>query len=313
MNVDIELEGNPPDWFVPGWDHRPDEVEAIRSIQPIGDFADTDAGQNDAPIPDYINLDDAAIKVTGKILPTRNQGNAGTCVSFGTTRAVEYTLLAAIAAGANCEFPELGIATEPTYGGSRVEVGKGRLGRGDGSIGAWAAQFVKDWGICPRQKYPDFNIDLSQYSIAISRNWGINGVPDKFEPTLRQHPIRAIAMAKTLADIDRALAQGHGIAESSSYLLRSTRDSNGIAAMYRGGGHCQGITGRIVIDGVAYYYISNSWGDGAMSGGTHPKFPSKSGALVHKDYITAILAQGDTWIFSNAVGFPAKDFLNWLI
>ena len=41
------------------------------------------------------------------------------------------------------------LSPEVIYGGSRVEIGGGRI-RGDGSIGAWAARWVRDYGVVPR-------------------------------------------------------------------------------------------------------------------------------------------------------------------
>lgn len=307
MSSDIELW---PD-FVSGWEPLPDEVEAIASLQPVGSFEDSEAFAATDPLPDYVNHDDAAVKALGHILPTRNQGNAGTCVSFGTTAAVEYTMLVAIAR--NKPFLFVDTATEPVYGGSRVEVGKGRLGRGDGSIGAWAAQFVKQWGICARQNYPAVGIDLSTYSIQISRDWGNRGVPDAFEPILKQHPVAAITQVKSTEALKRALANGYGVAESSGYLLRSKRNAQGIIEAYRGGGHCMCISGYIVIGGSTYFHIRNSWGDQAHTGPTHDKFPTKAGGLVHQAQVQAMLDAGDTWALSDVAGFPARNLVDWFI
>ena len=83
----------------PGWIDDPREVEAIAELQPIASFGDTQAGIDRSDLPDHVFLWDAARKITGDLLPPRNQGNIGTCVSFGTARAVEYTICAEIAAG----------------------------------------------------------------------------------------------------------------------------------------------------------------------------------------------------------------------
>lgn len=296
--------------FVPGWECNPAEVAAIAKIQPIGSFEDTAAGQQTDPLPDLVNLHDAAVKVLGSFLPIRNQGSAGTCVSFGTTRAVELTMLVAIARGGAFSFPQQGIATEPTYGGSRIEVGKGRLGRGDGSIGAWAAEFVKQWGVAARQLYPAFNIDLSAYSIDISRKWGLAGVPDGFEPTLKQHPVAGIAQVKTLDGAMRALAAGHAIAESSKRLLNRNRDSDGTIGTYRGGGHCMAVVGYKKINGRYKFQIDNSWGS-YHGGGLDPNFSCPAGGLIDQADFENMIDQGDTWTFSDVVGFPGRDYIDW--
>lgn len=307
MSSDIDLW---PD-FVVGWEDRPEEVAAVAALQPIGSFEDTDAFNASDPLPDLVAQQDAAIKVLGHLLPTRNQGNAGTCVGFGTHGAVEFTTLISIARGRPFQFFDTAI--EPTYGGGRIEIGKGRLGRSDGNIGAWCAEFVKRWGVCSRQNYSSLKIDLSEYSIPISRDWGLRGVPDAFEPVLKQHPVSTITKITSLEQLKRALANGYGVAESSGYLLRRTRNANGIIEAYVGGGHCQCISGYIDIDGATYFEFRNSWGDGAHTGPTHPKFPSKAGGLVHQAKVKAMIDQGDTWAFSDVAGFPARNLVDWFI
>lgn len=297
--------------FVTGWEPRPEEVAAIAALQPIGAFENSAAAESSDPLPDFVNLDDAVLAISGSRLPTRNQGNAGTCVSFGTIAAVELTMAVAISRQKHFEF--LPLATEPVYGGSRIEVGKGRLGRGDGSVGAWAAQFVKQWGVAARRDYPGLNINLSNYSIPLSRDWGSKGVPDAFEPVLKQHPIEGIAQITTIAGLKRALANGYGVAECSGLLLGTQRDSEGKITASRGGGHCMCVDGYIVIDAVTWFHIRNSWGDLAHKGPTHPKFPSKSGGLIHQSKMQSMLDGNDTWAFSDAVGFPARDLVSWLV
>lgn len=310
MSADIEIIDEST--FVPGWIDDPEAVQAIAALQPIGAFEDSPAAQDETPLPAYVWHGVSANKVVGHYLPTRNQGNAGTCVSFGHTRAAEYTVLNSIASGAAIAFKEL--ATEPTYGGSRVEVGGGRLGGGDGSVGAWAAEFTKRWGVAPRGNYPEFGFDLSTYSIPISRSWGRSGVPDKFEPRLRMFPIRGITQIKTTLGLRRALANGCGVAECSGRLLSGQRDSLGRIKTVRGGGHCMTVSGYILLDnGEDWYQIENSWGDLAHKGPNHPRFPTQAGGLISGPDMQLMLDAGDTWALSDVVGFPAKDNLDWRI
>lgn len=299
--------------FVPGWHDYPEDGIAIQSMQPIGTFEDSPAGQQSDPLPDLVSLHDAAVKVTGSYLPGRDQGQAGTCEGFANIRAVELSMLVAIARGANFLWDNVGLAIEPGYGYSRVEIGKRKLGRGDGSYGAWMAQALKDLGVTFRKKFPDLGIDLSEYSIALARDWGYNGVPDNLEPILRQHPVRAISKITTIDGLKRALAAGYGVAEGSCYLLNRNRNSQGIIDAYYGGprsGHCQSIVGYIVIGGVTYFCWDNQWGK-YHGGPTHPKFPCPAGGLVHESWTQKALDAGDTWAFSDVVGFPQRDYLDW--
>lgn len=298
--------------FVPGWQESPEEVLRVQGMQPIGTFEDSPAGQISlGELPEVVSLHDAAIKVLGSPLPIRNQGAAGTCVSFGIVRAIELSLLWQIAfGGAPYSFPARGLATEPIYGGSRVEVGQRRIGRGDGSIVGWGAEFAKRWGICARQPFPDYKIDLSTYSIPLSREWGWNGVPDGFEPTLKLHPVQAVAKVTTVEGWIKALAQGYAIAEGSNRLLATKRGASGIITTYRGGGHCMASAGYVTINGKRYIQIDNSWGGGSHTGPTHPKFPYDGGGLIPEEDAAAMVSQGDTWALSSVVGFPTRD-VDW--
>lgn len=296
---------------VPGWIEAPDEVDRICAAQPIPIFEDSPAGQAKADTSVDFSFHDCARIVTGSMLPIRSQGNAGTCVGFGITRGVEFILLFAIAVlRKSFLFPKLGVAVEPTYGGSKVEVGRGRI-RGDGSIVAWAAEFVKRWGICPRQVYADYGFDLSTYSIPICREWGARGVPDKFEPFLKQYPVGAVSKCLTVEGAAKALQQGYAVVQGSNILMRPRRGPNGIAEHYRGGGHCTAYPGVVWIGGEPFFQEDNSWGAGAHTGPQHPKFPYDGGGLCPPKIMEQRLAQGDTMVLGDVVGFPQREAVDF--
>jgi len=294
----------------PGWIDDPKAVAAIAALQPIASFGDTEAGQDSSPLPDHVFLWDAAKKVTGNLLPPRNQGNIGTCVSFGTARAIEYTMCAEIAAGEQEQFRT--VATEPIYGGSRVEIGKGRLGRGDGSVGAWAAQWAKDYGIIERAKHGAY--DLSQYSVTLSRTWGQSGVPDNLEGVARLHPIQAITKITSWEQAKRALASGYGISVSSDQGFAMTRDPDGFARAVGSWSHCMCLSGYQtgIREGGR---IDNSWGASAHTGPTGAGNPGPEGFWADARTLERMLSYGDSWAFSAFAGFPArpKKSLDWTI
>lgn len=137
---------------------------------------------------------EAEQKVTGRVLPSWNQGRVGSCVSFGYGRGCQDLMFLEIANGEMEMWPGKEVATEPIYGGSRVEVGGGRI-RGDGSVGAWAAKWVKDWGVVLRDKYGSY--DLASYDESRCRDYGRSGVPDIIEQMAREHPVTAVAQLKS--------------------------------------------------------------------------------------------------------------------
>ena len=137
--------------YVPGWVDDRQAVDDIVATCVDADISSTPIGSTPIEdLPDHVYLWDLARKATGALLPPRNQGKVGSCVAFGTARAIEYTMCAEIVAGESEQY--IPLATEPIYGGARVEVGGGSI-RGDGAIGANAAAWVRDWGVLGREEY----------------------------------------------------------------------------------------------------------------------------------------------------------------
>lgn len=293
--------------YAQGWVDDPEAVAQIASDLEYQSFGDTPAGGiPEAELPKNVFLWDAAKKVLGKLLPPRNQGRVGSCVSFGTNRAIEYTMLGEIVRGDQEEYRD--IAEEITYGGSRVEVGGGRL-RGDGSIGAWAAKFVNQWGVVDRAVYGQF--DLRQYDEKRCREYGTSGVPTELETVAKRYPIKTTTLVKTIEEAKKALAQGYGIAVCSSQGFSMSRTANGIAQPSGVWNHCMCVAGYAEISGKTYYRIDNSWGANAHTGPVGPGDPGPEGFYCDEITFAKMLKMNDTWAFSSVQGFPAKDF--WFV
>jgi hypothetical protein len=203
--------------YAQGWvDDQPAVWETVRAIEATGVPAMFAAaapglltGDDDAPI----FLWKAEEKILGKMLKSWNQKGVGACVGFGNGRAGQDVLLWEIAAGEPEEWPGAEISPEVIYGGSRVEVGGGRIG-GDGSVGAWAAKWVKDWGLVPRGVYG--SLDLTEYSESTCRKLGSQGIPSDVEDLAKIHPVTGIAMVKTGAEYWAALGGGKPVAICSN-------------------------------------------------------------------------------------------------
>lgn len=290
-----------------GWVDDPAEVGRIVAGLPVADFAETPAGADASELPPEVYLWELGRRVTGKLLPPRNQGSVGSCVAFGTARAIEYTMVAEIADGQSEQYREL--APEPIYWGSRVEVGKGRLGRGDGSVGAWAAQWANQWGVVARGVYD--GLDLSTYSEALCRKYDRSGCPDFLEPIAKQHPVRSIVRVNSWNAAKRALANGYAIAVCSSRGFQMRRDPEGFcrpAGVWR---HCMTLcgyqTGRR--EGGR---LDNSWGANAHTGPVGAGNPGPEGFWADAETLDSMLGQGDSWAFSDLAGFPVKlDKIDW--
>lgn len=298
------------DNYPQGWVRDDEAVEAVQASLPFPVAGDTPAGQVE-DIPDHVYLWDVARVVNGGLIPPRNQGQVGSCVSFGTARAVEYSMCAEIAVGEPESFMDL--CTEVIYAGSRVEIGGGRL-RGDGSVGAWAADWCRKYGILGRLEYKTekATYDLRQYSEARCKSWGSTGVPNDLEPLAKAHPIRQTTQVKTWEEAKRMLASGYGIAVCSGQGFSMKRDANGVAKASGSWAHCMCLCGYHIEGGKEYGRIDNSWGASAHTGPTGWGNPGPEGFWAEAAVISKMLAEKDSWAFSSVDGFPVKK-LRWII
>lgn len=305
----------PPMPPAPFWEHQtgwiadPEAVNEIADGLPFKVFSDTPAGQSDDPLPKAVYLWHAYKKIHGTNPPSKNQGAVGSCVSFGTNNAVTRTMAVQIAfQGAAEEFKD--IAEEVTYAGSRVEVGGGKI-RGDGSVGAWAAKFVRDWGVVPREKVGAY--DLTTYDVARCRAWGNKGVPEDLEALAKEHPVKEITLVKTWAEAKRSLANGYGIAICSNVGFDGNRDANGVKKPRGNWAHCMCLDGyHVTEDGREFGHIENSWGPRPGEGPVGWGDPPTSGFWAESAVIERMLRAGDSWAFSLLKGFPARR-IDWFV
>ena len=287
-----------------GWVDDRAQVQAITGTIPDPHFQATEAFQSEYAGPDDVFLWDAARQVLGDLIPPRDQKDVGSCVSFGTAAAVEHLICVQIANGAREEYRDL--VQEVIYGGSRVEIGGGRV-RGDGSVGAWAAKFVTDYGVLPRGVFGRF--DLRSYSVARCREFGNAGVPDELEPEARKHPVKAVANVRTWAEARAAVRNGYPLIVCSSQGFAMARDADGFCQPRGVWMHCMALVG--VRGGQRPGgFLLNSWGAAAHSGPRGVGDPSPAGFWADAAVLDRMLKQGDSWAFSNFRGFPARK-LDW--
>jgi len=295
-----------------GWrSPTPEEQAATLRILQAPKFAGTEAGQEviaDADAP----LWKLAYKGRGKPIPIRDQGQVGSCVSFGFAGAVEYTMAAQAALGKERqELPD--IAQEVIYAGSRVEVNGGRVPfSGDGSTGAWGAKWLETvGGALERKQYG--SIDLSAYSVQRAKQWGDRGVPDELEPEAKKHQARCTLVANA-EEARKALSQGYAISVCSNQGFANTRDSEGFARAQGSWAHCMLIAGyRADRPG---FLIVNSWGAGWISGpkGKYDDIPDGS-FWAEASVVDRMLKQQDSYAVANAAGFKRRKIApsDWIV
>ena len=293
--------------YIPGWVNDPVAVQSVLSCQAFPYFSQTPAGQVDTwDLPSDVFLWQAREKLTGQPWPSRNQGSVGSCVSFGTAAAVEASMAWEILLGDLEDVVDL--CQEAIYGLSRVEIGGGRIG-GDGSIGAWAAEAVKQYGLIKRGKIGSY--DLSSYSESLCRRWGDKGLPDDLEPEAKLHLVKGISLVSSWEECKKALAQGYGIAVCSDRGFSMRRDSDGFASPSGSWAHCMAILGYQTGKREGGW-ICNSWGADAHSGPRGAGDPPPCGFWSEANTIDKMLRQQDSWAFSLVNGWPKRQFV-WYI
>lgn len=291
-----------------GWVNDPDAVRETVATMPRPKFEETPAGKSADPLPKQAYLWQAYVKLYGTNPPVQDQNPIGSCVSFGSARAFERSLAVQIMQGDPFKFRH--VVEEVIYGGSRVEIGGGRI-RGDGSVGAWAAKFLTQYGAPPRGVYGQY--DLSKYSPNLCRAWGRTGVPDDFEAEVKKYPAGDCAMVTSADAAQRALAKGYGIFVCSDQGFTRQRDENGVCRASGSWAHCMCIDGYHTDDsGRVYFHIENSWGPDYHVGPVGWGDPNTGGFYAARDVVERMLRQGDSFAVSAVKGFPDRD-LDWLV
>lgn len=286
-----------------GWYDQPADVDAIASTLPQPTFGETMAGA--------LSVDEIPAEVLGWRLVNHANGNkpfawgnqftAPSCVAFGTAHAIVGTTAAEILSGDPDSL--LMPAPEVIYGGSRVEVGGGRL-RGGGSIGAWAAKFVNLWGWLPQTKILSY--DFSTYSVDKCTSYGRSGVPADLEAEAKKHPIGAVTLIRTFDEACVAMAQGYFLAVCSNRGFRMTRDKDGFCTPSGSWAHCMAVKGYRRKGSRPGAWILNSWGAKAHGGPkSHDDMPT-NGFWCDADVFERMLGAGDTWAFAGSSGFQLR-------
>lgn len=261
--------------------------------------------------------------VRGSLQAAWNQGSAGTCVGHGHTEGAETLAMWEIACGEAEQDPGASFAVEPTYAGSRVEVGGGRI-NGDGSVGVWAGEWAKRWGFVKRDVYGQY--DLRQYSIAYCRQWGSGGagVPAEVETAAKLHPITDVALVTTREEGWAALGAGKPIPVCSNVGYESPLDSDGFCARRGSWAHCMLACGRFKHPRRGRsIVIRNSWADYMNAGtrqveyvdtdGTVKRFDLPPGYFcITLDNFASMLAQQDSVTYAGFSGWKKQTIDNML-
>jgi hypothetical protein len=287
---------DPPRAF--GWIDDPDAVRETVAVMRCVRFCETPAFASPDEGPEDVFLWDACRAATGDVLPARDQKSVGCCVGFAAASAVEYLMCVQIAGDSGEGYRDL--AAEIIYAGSRVEIGGGRV-RGDGSVGAWAARFVSEYGVVPRGAFG--RLDLRTYDERRCRELGRLGVPDDLEPLAKKHPVRGVAQVKTWDECRAAIRNGYPVMVCSRQGFGLERDADGFCPARGTWYHAMAIVGVRGGERPGAFLL-NSWGPNAHSGPRFPPDAPVGGFWAEAAVVDRMLGQGDSWAFSRVAGFP---------
>lgn len=297
-----------------GWQYDPrgvaesmDRIERIQGSYPIASVVAQhllDAADDNAPVFFW----KAEEKLLGKRIGSWNQKSVGSCVGFGCTRSGQDLLFWEIAAGEAEQYPGTELSPEVTYAGSRVEVGKGRV-NGDGSLGSWAAEFLKGWGVVARGKYG--NIDLEDYSESLCRSLGNSGLPTDLENVAKEHPVTSVALVESGDEAWAMVGAGKPVAVCSNRGFSMRRNKDGTCNPTGQWNHCMEVRGRFVRGGRKYFVIQNSWGDYLTSENNVVEFDGGQEELPEGCFATTIdvvdgmMRQGDSYAYAGLAGWKS--------
>lgn len=287
-----------------GWINRPKEVEKVVSSLPVPYFGAIShmkgSGGNTQALLHKIVKD-----VIG-YYPVTTQA-IGDCVSHACAGGVTALQAIEVALEKDEEFGGI-IATEPIYGDSRVLIGKGSLGYGDGSIMAWACQGIQQYGTLVRKNYPEQGIDLSKYSGQRAKDWGSpnKGTPASLREISKQHIVRLFSKVTSYTEVLDALASGYPVVFGAQFGVNNTRDKNGMSRRGPNWSHAQLVIASDPTFSIPSCLIVNSWG-AWNSGPKRYEFDPDGSYWVDASSIDYICRQGDAFALSSYQGFELRD------
>ena len=115
-------------------------------------------------------------------------------------------------------------------------------GRGDGSYGGAAAKAVTQFGTL------HYGVDydgqtFTDNSGSREKEWGRDGVPDRFEPFAAKHKVSSVALTKTFEDAARAIQNGYPVAVCSMRGFSMTLRDGGYLTPMGQWAHCMMLAG----------------------------------------------------------------------
>lgn len=250
----------------------------------------------------------------------RGAQGIGDCVSWGNELCV--TMAMAIQHELGVSTWENEAATEPIYGGGRADINGRNGGWGDGSYGAAAAKWLRNWGVLLRKDYSKITgnpeHDLTKYSSSKAKQWGNYGCGGSkdalgsgpLDAIAKKHPAKTVTLVSTVDEAAAAIMNGYPVAVCSGVGYGGMRRNNdGIVRRSGSWSHCMMFGGVRWVNGEPQFRQFQSWGRSASGpdpGITHEAVSWCSWWTVAED-AAAQLRGRDSFAFSDVEGFPKRD------
>ena len=289
-----------------GW-VRPteEEIQAVAALLPEPRWEMTDAAglvtgpEDDAPLWRLYS------KVARGPPPAHDQGPIGSCVSFGVSLAIEFSLCSKINGkrGPPQEFAPT--VREAIYGGSRINADpRNPIRGGDGSTGARAAKWGQK-GVGGALPVGSFG----EYSVSRCREWGNRGVPAEAVKVCKENPYQSTLVTSAEA-ARQAIQQGYAIYVCSDVGFGKTqgavRDADGFLSPRGTWMHCMCIAGYQGGKRPGFLIV-NSWGEGFVSGPTGRFTDIPPGSFwADSRVVDRMLKQNDSYAVADVEGFKRR-------
>jgi len=191
-------------------------------------------------------------RAEGVVSPIQDQGQAGTCYSFGTSCAVESAM--AIKTGVLTKLSEQQIVDCST-----VKNGGPNFGTGGGQIAPTFEWIGKTGGLCTEQAYP-----------YVSGTTKTTGTCQKTCSKVSGSDVQSVVNVKPKSDADMMTALSKTVvsiaieADESTFQLYKSGVFTGKCGTSLD--HAVALVGYGTMNGLDYYILRNSWGLWGMSG-----------------------------------------------
>mgnify|MGYP001562348224 CR=1 FL=1 len=247
-------------------------------------------------------------EVSTKRLDSLNQGSVGSCVGYGTCRALD--VLMAVNAYHRQQLHQIWLSR--AHPNAIYAIGrKDNPGRYDGSTGSWSMEGLAKYGTLHRLKYSSFDLSLPIVA-QDARTWANSGLPGDTLKDAAEHKLITFAQINTAAEAKAALQNGYSIIVCSGISYSTHRDENAFAKRTpQGWNHCLCcIAYRGPQSGKEGFLIGNSWGPSWNDGPIWPDDMPWGSFFITPEDLEVQLRAGDSYALSSYNGF-ARRKIKW--